>query len=367
MKLLLATVFAISCSIASFAQNENIQDTTIYDVAETLPYPLLKSCLPAAHPGWNLDSLRRCGEMQLLGLLSSNIRYPEEARTQNIQGTVVLTFVVEPANGRITNINLLKDIGGGCGNEAIRVMKALDEIGLRWAPATRSGQPVRIRHTVPLRFKLQEPLPYYLSEKGDSIYTSYDTEPLFKQGIDSLINYLFNRLEYPKAWEDSCKTGAIEMAVLVRSNNTIQVENILDFNNLGLDFQWEAMRLVNRMSGMWQAATYQNKSVASTTPLRVVFKSDAAGCRTANAIFDQTMILADQGSTLLTAEKPEEAIQKWNEALALQPNNCELLYYRGTALLNQNRREEACKDFGRVKSIMGITWFEDLRRLVCGW
>lgn len=367
MKLLLTTLFSAFFFLGAYAQNDAVQDTTIYEVAETLPFPLLKSCLSNPSPDWNTDSIRRCGEMQLLGLLSSNIRYPAEAREKNIQGTVVLSFVVEPATGRVSNIKLLKDIGGGCGDEAIRVLKALDEIGLRWSPALRGETPVRLRHSIPLRFKLQEPLPYYLSETGDSIYTDYDKEPQFKAGIDSLINYVYQRLEYPEAWEDSCKTGVLEMALLIRGNGGIQVENVLDFNNLGLDFQWEAMRLANRTAGMWQPAVFKDKSVTATLPLRVVFKSDAAACKTANTNFDNAMLLADQGSDLLTAGKSEEAIKKWTEALVLQPDNCELLYYRGTALLNDNHREDACKDFTRIKTIMGITWFEELRKLVCGW
>jgi hypothetical protein len=368
MKLLLTTIFSCCLYWTGLAQNATAPaDTTIYDVAESLPFPLIKSCMTNKSDDWTVDSVRRCGEAQLLGLLSSNIQYPNEAREKDIQGTVVLSFVVEPSNGRISHIKLLKDIGGGCGEEAIRVLKALDDYGLRWASAIRDSMPVRLRHTIPLRFKLQEVLPYYLTESGDSIYTTYEAEPSFKAGIDSLITMVFNRLQYPKNMADSCKTGVVEMALLVRDNGAVSVENLLDFNNLGLDFQWEAMRLANKTSGAWNPATYNGRPVNATIPLRVVFKSDKAVCKSANETFDKAMLLADEGSTLLGAEKPEEAIQKWTQALALQPNNSELLYYRGTALLNQNKREDACKDFGRIKELLGITWFEELRRLVCGW
>jgi TonB family protein len=367
MKLLFTTLFVLACCTISTAQVAVLADTSIYEVAEERPYPLLKSCQVASHLGWTKDSVQRCSEIQLLSLLSSNMRYPAEARDQNIQGTVVLTFVVEPSSGRVTNIGLLKDIGGGCGQEAIRVLKALDEAGLRWSPGMRGGQSIRVRHSIPLRFKLQEALPYYLTENGDTLYTDLDTDPIFKTGVDALIQYVYNRLQYPKIWKDSCKTGVIEMSLVVQPNGQTQVENLLDFNNLGLDFQWEAMQLANRMNGMWEAATYQGKYVAATTPLRVVFKSDALVCATANVLFDRAMLLADEGSRLLADGKAESAIEKWTEALTLQPINCELLYYRGTTLLNLGRREAACEDYNRIKSIMGVTWFEDIRRLVCGW
>ena len=343
-----------------------VSDTTIYDVAERMPYPLLKSCNPAQHPGWTDDSTRRCAEIQLLTLLSQNIRYPEPARVNNIQGTVVVSFVVEPS-GRMTYYKLLKDIGSGCGEEALRVIRALDTIGLRWQPALRDGKPVRMRQSLPLRFKLQEALPYFVTAENDTIYSVVDTEPVFQGGMDSLISFIYNRLKYPAAYIDSCKTGVIEMSIVISDDGTVEMENQIDFLNLGPDFQWEAVRLANRTNELWAPAQYGGKPVTTTLPLRVLFKSPGKGCSAANDRFDRATLLADAGATLLEQQKTEEAIQKWTEAIALIPNNTEWLYYRGTTLLNLNRREEACKDYNQVKQILGITWFEGVRKLICGW
>lgn len=360
----LGIFFCLSTGLL-FAQT-NASDTTVYEVAERLPYPLLKSCNPSLHPGWTEDSIRRCAEMQLLSMLSQNVRYPEAARQKNTEGTVVVSFVVEPT-GRMTRYKILKDIGDGCGDEALRVLKALDTIGLRWQPAQRGGQPVRMRQSLPLRFKLQEALPYYVSEDGDTIYSVYETGVAFRGGMDSLVSFVLNRLSYPSAYADSCKTGVMEMELLIRDDGSLEVGSQIDFNNLGPDFQWEALRLVNRTEGLWTPAQYDGKPVTTSLPLRVLFKSDKPGCAAANARFDRATLLAEEGATLLEQNKADEAIQKWTESLALQPNNTEWLYYRGTALLNTGRRDEACQDYNRVKQILGITWFEQIRRLVCGW
>lgn len=341
-------------------------DTTIYEVAETLPLPLLASCQPERHPGWTEDSIRRCAENQLLTIVANNIRYPEDARQNNIEGTVVTSFVVEPS-GRVSNISILKDIGGGCGAEATRVIQALDEAGLRWRPAQRDGKPVRMRQTLPLRFKLQEALPYFVHADGDSIYVTVDSFPDFKGGEEGLVRYVLNELKYPTAYRDSCKTGIIEMALIVRADGSVDIENQLDFNNLGMDFQFEALRLVNRSAGMWKPAVYQGKPVSTTVPLRAMFKSDSETCETANERFDKAILLANEASRLSEQNEPEKALAKWNEALALQPDNTELLYYRGNTLLALDRREEACADFNRAKTLLGVVWFESIRRLVCGW
>ena len=365
-----STALTFFCSLISYLLvAQAVSDTTIYYVADAAPYALLKNCMSERHPEWNgnVDSIRRCAESQLFSILAANIRYPEEARTGNIQGSVVISCVVEPATSRISDLKLLKDIGGGCGAEAMRVLQALDEAGLRWQPALLSGKPVRVRHTLPIRFRLKEALPYYISSDGDTIYSNIDKAADFKGGLDSLVKFLLNRLDYPAAWEDSCKTGVIEMATVIQTDGSLKVTNQLDFNNLGMDFQFEALRLARRSAGLWVPAQSEGKPVATTLPLRVVFKSGAEKCTATNANFDRAMILADEGATLLEQEKTQEAIQKWNEALKLQPDNCELLYYRGTALMNLNQRTEACNDYNRVKQLLGLTWFEEIRRLLCGY
>lgn len=367
MKPTILTFLLTLFSISLFAQA--VQDTAIYNIADAMPYPLLNSCIPERHPNWNgnADSIRRCAENQLFAILASNIRYPETARTQNLQGTVVVSCIIEPNSGRLSNLKLLKDIGGGCGEEAVRVLAALDQAGLRWQPGILAGKPVRVRQALPIRFRLQETLPFYISTEGDTIHTEWSKSADFKGGLDSLVSFLINKLDYPAAWEDSCKTGVIEMATVIKKDGTLKVVNQLDFSNLGMDFQFEALRLARRSGGLWIPAEFNGAAVNTTLPLRVVFKSEMEGCATINANFDRAMLLADEGATLLEQAKPEEAIKKWDEALKLQPDNCELLYYRGTALMNQSRREDACKDYSRVKQLLGVTWFEDIRRLVCGF
>lgn len=347
------------------AQTE-VADTTIYELSDRAPYPILRSCNPELHKGWTDDSIRRCAEMQLLSLLSQNILYPEAAREKNTQGTVVVSFVVEP-NGRMSSYKLLKDIGDGCGEEALRVLMALDTVGLRWQPALRGGVPVRMRQSLPLRFKLREALPYYVTADNDTIYTTVDLDPEFEGGVDSLISFIHHRLQYPQAYLDSCKTGVVEMSLFIYDDGSVEVENQLDFMNLGPDFQWEALRLANRTDGRWTPAQYHEEAVTTLQPLRVFFKSPKPGCKAANERFDRATLLAEEGAFLLAENKPEDAVKKWAEALKIVPNNTEWLYYRGTTLLNLNRREEACADYNLVKELLGVTWFEDIRRVICGW
>jgi periplasmic protein TonB len=90
------------------------------------------------------------GEEALMEFLGKNIAYPPMAKESGIQGTVFVTFVVEP-DGSVTNVKTLRGIGGGCDEEAIRVVKNMP----KWKPGKQRGKPVRVQFNLPIRFILQ--------------------------------------------------------------------------------------------------------------------------------------------------------------------------------------------------------------------
>jgi TonB family protein len=366
-KVFFQPIFSVFLFLTSFGLfGQEAVDTTVYSYASTMPIPMLNSCQPAQHPTWSIDSLRACAESEFISLVSRNIQYPQEAREKNIQGMVVASYIVEK-NGKISNLSVLKEIGGGCGNEALRVLDALNEAGLRFIPAQNEGKIVRLRMNVPLKFRLEEAKPYTLNAVGDSIYNIVDTQVQFKGGLDSMANYIVNRLEYPKNWKDSCKTGIIELSLLIFQDGSLMVDNQLDFSNLGGDFQFNAIRLANRSIGKWIPATYQGKNVITSYPFRVPFKSDLKTCTTTNASFEKALLLSDEAFVLADTGKEEETIAKLSEAIKLDPKNTELRYYRANAYFQLNRKEEACADFTSIKTQLGMTWFEGLGRIICGF
>ncbi len=90
------------------------------------------------------------GEDKMFEYLYSNIKYPQVAKENNITGRVFLTFVVEK-DGSIANAKILRDIGGGCGQEALRVVKSMP----KWSPGKQRGKPVRVQFNLPVVFELQ--------------------------------------------------------------------------------------------------------------------------------------------------------------------------------------------------------------------
>lgn len=91
------------------------------------------------------------GMDSLYAFLGANIHYPAEAKKDSIEGLVFVQFVVEK-DGSIYNIRVLRDIGGGCGEEVVRVMNMMP----KWQPAKQRGTPVRCQFNLPVKFSLEE-------------------------------------------------------------------------------------------------------------------------------------------------------------------------------------------------------------------
>lgn len=126
------------------AVDENPSELQVVEApkpVEDKTYEMFDIQKPPSFPG---------GEKELLKFLSENIKYPPLARENNIQGTVALTFVVGK-NGQVSDVQILKDIGGGCGKEAVRVVQSMP----KWNPGEANGNPVKVRFTLPVRFRLE--------------------------------------------------------------------------------------------------------------------------------------------------------------------------------------------------------------------
>lgn len=90
------------------------------------------------------------GETEMMKFLQKNIKYPAEAREINLTGTVYLSFVVT-SGGEISNVKVLRGIGGGCEEEAVRVVQKMPV----WNPGQQNGNPVNVQFTLPVTFKLR--------------------------------------------------------------------------------------------------------------------------------------------------------------------------------------------------------------------
>jgi periplasmic protein TonB len=90
------------------------------------------------------------GDQNMYKFLHDNIRYPQMAKESGIAGTVYLTFVVNK-NGQISDVKVLRGIGGGCDEEAMRVIRSMPA----WIAGRQNGKSVPVQFNLPVKFTLQ--------------------------------------------------------------------------------------------------------------------------------------------------------------------------------------------------------------------
>jgi protein TonB len=103
-------------------------------------------------PGTN-EERTQCANQKLYEFLYKHIQYPTLARENNIQGNVVISFVVNK-DGSIVDAQVLREPGAGCGEEALRVIQLMNAKNIKWTPGKQRGKPVRVQFILPIRFAL---------------------------------------------------------------------------------------------------------------------------------------------------------------------------------------------------------------------
>lgn len=102
----------------------------IFDIVETQPSPM-------------------GGMNEFYKYVGKKMKYPNQARRMGIEGRVFVQFVVDK-QGRLTEVQAIKGIGGGCDEEAVRVVKNTPQ----WSPGKQRGRPVKVRMVLPITFRL---------------------------------------------------------------------------------------------------------------------------------------------------------------------------------------------------------------------
>jgi TonB family protein len=110
------------------------------------------------------------GDEARMKFMVENLKYPENAKKSGIQGRVFVTFVVEK-DGTVTDVSVLRGIGGGCDEEAVRVIEAMP----KWLPGRHRSEPVRVRFNMPIHFSLEK------EKKSEQEEIKQPAKPEFKQ------------------------------------------------------------------------------------------------------------------------------------------------------------------------------------------
>lgn len=348
---------------AVFAQEEApataTVDTTIYAFADEAPrFPT---------PCETLDTTAavkaECAQIGLLDYVNSRALYPAEAREQGISGMVVISFIVEK-NGLINRPRIVRDPGGNLGLAALRSVVGMAR-EVRWRPAFKDGKPVRFQFNLPVRFRLEEPKPYVLTRR-DTVYVEFSKPLTFMGNGGDLTGYFNENVKYPSIGEDSCRTGQMDVQILVRPDNTVSVQDIIDYSDLGTDFIFEATRAATQSFGKWSVAEYNGRPVTAAYDISFTFAPESEACQETLQAYNQALQLMGEGQVLAQdSTSLKEGFLKMDQAVEMFPKDGRFRIFRGQTRLDNNLLVGACEDLSLAKEITLIDWYDGILPLIC--
>lgn len=245
-------------------------------VIELIPYIDIKTAATEAdvyEVVENMPEFPNGGMTALMKYLSDNIRYPEAAHKAGIQGRVTVQFVVGK-DGSIGNVSILRGVNADLDAEAIRVISSMP----KWKPGTQKGEPVKVKYTVPVMFRLApEPVEkidettvvgYHTPVAGE-VYDVVDKMPEFPGGMTSLMQYLSKNIRYPAEAQTKGIQGRVTVAVIINTEGKAVNASIVRSVDPSLDA--EALRVASTMPD-WVPGTKDGKPVNVKYTFPVTFR-----------------------------------------------------------------------------------------------
>ena len=224
----------------------------------------------------NMPEFPDGGMPGLMKYLSTNIRYPEAAHKAGTQGRVTVQFVVGK-DGSIGNVGILRGVDPALDAEAIRVISSMP----KWKPGTQKGEPVNVKYTVPVMFRLT-PKPV---EKIDEmivvgyrtpdapvtgeVYEVADKMPEFPGGMTGLMQHLSKNIRYPAEAHTYNIQGRVVVSVIINTEGKVTNAQIVQGVAPSLDA--EALRVTGTMPD-WIPGTKDGKPVNVKYTFPVVFR-----------------------------------------------------------------------------------------------
>ena len=131
-KLILMLLMASCCLVTAHAQKTVVSQTNqkVFDTVEQMP----------EYPG---------GMQAMIEFLQTNMKYPEDAAKQKVEGRVMVQFVVE-TDGSISDVHVAKQVFPSLDAEAVRVVQAMP----KWTPGREKGRVVRVKYLLPIVFRM---------------------------------------------------------------------------------------------------------------------------------------------------------------------------------------------------------------------
>lgn len=216
------------------------------------------------------------GTEALMGYLSKNVKYPESAKKNSVQGKVIIQFIVNK-KGQVVSPKITKSVSPELDAEALRVIRAMPQ----WEPATQHGKTVDCMYTISIAFKLSH------EQDSEKVFNVVEKMPEFPGGMPALMKFLSENIKYPEAAKQNNIQGKVICQFIVDKNGNVVNPKILKSVNADLDS--EAIRVINLMPA-WTPGEQKGTKVNCKYSIPINFKLDNHSDSVANNSMPKNII-----------------------------------------------------------------------------
>lgn len=202
------------------------------------------------------------GEQAMYKFIGEHINYPAQAKEEGIEGRVIVSFIVEK-DGRISTVETMRGIGGGCDEEAIRVIEEMPN----WNPGKQRGKNVRVQYRMPIKFALSGENTALADDSKDPLFQVVEQMPEYIGGKEAMYSYLQSNIKYPEAAKKAETEGTVYLSFVVEKDGKITSVEVL--RGVGDGCDEEAVRVVKNMPE-WNPGKQRGQvvRVAYTLPIK---------------------------------------------------------------------------------------------------
>lgn len=254
----LIILFIVTASFS--AKPQSIADTTVFTFVELMP----------RYPG---------GDYSMHHFISRMLQYPDAAIENNITGKVYVSVTIE-ADGSLSNIKVLKGIGSGCDEEALRIVSLMPP----WNPGVHDEKNVRVSTTIPIVFQK-------LQKSDGPIHNNADVLPVFTESLFNFGYFMSAALRYPAGVPRESIVDTVNILYVVETDGSLTNIILKDSKNELNAFDYEAIRVIEKLSGRFKPGYIDDEPVRVRLFVSVVFdynNIDTLDCKLMTYSYDDS-------------------------------------------------------------------------------
>ncbi|MEI6680635.1 MAG: TonB family protein [Mariniphaga sp.] len=199
------------------------------------------------------------GTEAMMKFIGGNVKYPDQAKKDNVQGKVFVSFVIK-SSGKVGDVKIARSVDPLLDAEAARVIGSMPD----WKPGKQHGEAVDVAYTIPIQFALDGE---QTKTEGKNTFKEVEEMPQYIGGPEAMMTFIGVNVKYPEQAKTDKVQGKVFVSFVVSSNG--KVENVKIARGVDSMLDAEAMRVISLMPD-WKPGKQGGKAVkvAFTVPIQ---------------------------------------------------------------------------------------------------